>query len=141
MLVSQASARTVPLRQGVGPAFLLHWPMRSRTRSPKRVRASSPRHSKGAGLALDGSQISTHMDLGSNLGPDVTMIMGDHIGHSDQYGTSGRMALGHQHSLKWQLTPQASTWSLMLRGTMDIHTDRSYDKATDPDMASAAAWA
>ena len=43
----------------------------------------------------------------------------------------------HQHGLRWQFRPRASSWPLVVTGT-NINTDHGCSSATDPAMA---AWA
>lgn len=75
-----------------------------------------------------------NMALSSSLGLDITMALGGSVGHSDQYGPSGSLTLGHQHSLRWWPKPWVSAQPSMETGAMDIHTDPGYGRITDPDM-------
>lgn len=65
---------------------------------------------------------------------NVTMVLGGSTGHSEHYGPSSRMALRHQHSLKWWPRPQVSAWSMITRA-MNIKTDPGCCRATDSGMA------
>lgn len=70
--------------------------------------------------------MDTDMALGNSSGLVVTMALGGNTGYSDGHDLGGSVALGHQHGSRLWPRPQASSWSLVVKGTMDINTDPSW---------------
>lgn len=66
-------------------------------------------------------------------GQDITMASG--WKHRPLRSDGGRTAHRQWHGLSWQHRPQIRACSLMVTWTMNINTDPSCSRASDPDMA------
>ena len=82
------------------------------------------------------SMVTEAMDINKDpdRGPEDTMAPGGSARHSDQHGLSSGSTPIPQHCHRWQSRTWASLWPLVATWAMNINTDPSCGRTTDPDM-------